>query len=140
MSWLQFGRLIGVAWGKSATVQNAASGFKATGTYPLDLQSIPDYAYGCTDVGTNEAPAEVLCQEEGVFSPHPSTVHIAELAELPAAQTIHNVCIPSKITPGKVLDIVSPVPPAAVLEVRRKAKKIAEVLNSVENIERRKKI
>ncbi|KAK9712679.1 hypothetical protein QE152_g24760 [Popillia japonica] len=123
ISWLQFGRLIGVAWGKSATVQNAASGFKATGTYPLDPQNIPDYAYGCTDVGTSEAPAEVSCQEEGVFSPQPSTSHIAELAELPSAQTIHNVCITSKITPGKALDIVSPLPPAAVLEVREKLRK-----------------
>ncbi|KAK9737081.1 hypothetical protein QE152_g11015 [Popillia japonica] len=100
ISWLQFGRLIGVAWGKSATVQNAASGFKA-----------------CTDVETNEAPAEVSCQEEGAFFPQPSTSHIAELAELPAAQIIDNVCIPSKITHGKALDIVSPVPPAAVLDV-----------------------
>ncbi|KAK9720766.1 hypothetical protein QE152_g21911 [Popillia japonica] len=79
------------------------------------------------------------CQEEGVFSPQPQTSYIAELAELPTAQTIHNVCIPSKISPGKALDIVSPVPPAAVLDFRRKAKKIAEFLNSVEGIDKERK-
>jgi len=135
---LQFGRLLGVAWGKSANVQNATSGFRATGIYPLNPQNIPDYAYGCTDVGTNEAPAEVPCQEEGRFSPQPSTSHVAESVELPATQTT-DVSTPAKITPGKALDIVSPVPDTAVLDVRRKAKKIAEILNSAEGIEKRKK-
>ncbi|KAK9754291.1 DDE superfamily endonuclease [Popillia japonica] len=45
ISRLQFGQLQGVAWAKSATVENAASGFKLTGIYPLDQQKILDYAY-----------------------------------------------------------------------------------------------
>ncbi|XP_050304919.1 uncharacterized protein LOC126742315 [Anthonomus grandis grandis] len=42
---LQFGKLLGRAWGNSATVQNAASAFKSTGIYPFDPLIIPEYAF-----------------------------------------------------------------------------------------------
>lgn len=41
---LVFGKLLAVAWEKSATVKNAVSSFKATGIVPLNPSVIPDYA------------------------------------------------------------------------------------------------
>lgn len=135
---LQFGRLLGVAWGKAASVQNATSGFKAAGIYPFNPQSIPDYAYGGTDVGIQETSAKMLCQEEErITPPQPSTSRAADLADEPVVQT--QTSTPPKITPGKALDIVSPIPAAAVLDAKRKGGKLAEILNNAEAIERRKR-
>ncbi|CAB3256886.1 unnamed protein product [Arctia plantaginis] len=42
---LSFGALLNRAWGKAASAENAISGFRATGVYPLNPEAIPDYAY-----------------------------------------------------------------------------------------------
>lgn len=42
---LQFGKLLGYAWGKSANVEIGMSGFRATGIAPFNPGAIPDYAY-----------------------------------------------------------------------------------------------
>ncbi|XP_018567995.1 tigger transposable element-derived protein 6-like [Anoplophora glabripennis] len=56
---LNFGALLGSSWARAATVQNAASGFKATGIMPFNPGEIPDYAF-LSDVertdDTNNSP------------------------------------------------------------------------------------
>lgn len=42
---LNFGSLLGSSWARAATVQNAVSGFKATGIMPFNPRAIPDYAF-----------------------------------------------------------------------------------------------
>ncbi|CAH2000356.1 unnamed protein product [Acanthoscelides obtectus] len=51
----QFGELLSDCWGKSATPENATSGFRATGIYPFNPDIIPDYAFSIADhVDANE--------------------------------------------------------------------------------------
>jgi hypothetical protein len=42
---LSFGALLNKAWGKAASAENAISGFRATGAYPLNPAAVPDYAF-----------------------------------------------------------------------------------------------
>lgn len=46
---LQFGELLTKSWGKSATAGNATSGFRATGIFPWNPDSVPDHAYTVSD-------------------------------------------------------------------------------------------
>ncbi|KAK9879700.1 hypothetical protein WA026_006760 [Henosepilachna vigintioctopunctata] len=50
----QLGSLLNQAWGKSATSENAISGFRATGVFSLNPGFMPEYAFG----GKTEAPVE----------------------------------------------------------------------------------
>lgn len=43
------GKLIGTAWKKVATISNSTSGFLATGIYPYNRDTIPDYFYQISD-------------------------------------------------------------------------------------------
>lgn len=45
VSSLQFGQLLSEGWGKPATAENAISGFRATGIFPLNPKVVPDYAF-----------------------------------------------------------------------------------------------
>lgn len=60
---LNFGALLGSSWARAATVQNAVSGFKATGIIPFNPGEIPDYAC-LSDVertdDTNNSPTNSL--------------------------------------------------------------------------------
>ncbi|KAK9738349.1 hypothetical protein QE152_g9999 [Popillia japonica] len=58
---LQVGSLIGLAWGKAATVGNATSGFKACGIFPLNPNAIPGHFFAISDsieVGSPNVPLE----------------------------------------------------------------------------------
>lgn len=46
---IQASQLIGKAWEKSASVETALSGFRATGIFPLDPSVIPDHFYAIAD-------------------------------------------------------------------------------------------
>jgi len=45
LSRCDFFKVLGAAWKKSASVENAQSGFTATGLFPLNPKKIPDEAY-----------------------------------------------------------------------------------------------
>lgn len=64
---LQFGTFLGSAWSKSATVQNALSGFKTYGIIPLNMSAIPEYAFWTTQ----QTPTVDLGQENVLVGQHP---------------------------------------------------------------------
>lgn len=57
-----FGQILGDSWIKAATVQNATSGFRATGIAPFNPNAIPDYAY------LNDIQAEISVEETDATS------------------------------------------------------------------------
>lgn len=135
---LQFGKLLGEAWGKSASVQNALSAFKSTGIVPFDPSVIPDYAYLCIiNDSANDRP-DSLTEIDSISEPNPLIIcnnDISESTPSTSRQQDH-----SEITPGKALDQISPVPvinPKKVLSVRRKIV-ASSVLTSSEHIKFRK--
>lgn len=130
---LQFGKLLGEAWGKSATAQNAISAFNSTGILPYNPLAIPDYAFlnqnpVCAvqnPVNNETIPARPDCPQPG-----PSGIQ-------------HQYTTPNKstaadnITPSKALDEVSPVPVIS-FAVKRARKKISGDLTSPEFIKNKK--
>lgn len=158
----QFGKLLGEAWNKSATVQNAISGFKATGILPFNPSIIPDYAYLSDTLVSNSAN-----QTDGIPNRHAisltSNPNIAPTLSPVAScsKTLSPVAGCSKdpdynglnppncpneqqaqtteITPGKALNEIAPViNTSAVNTVRKRARQVANVLTSPENIELQK--
>lgn len=139
---LQFGELLNETWGKSATPENAISGFKATGIYPFNPHVIPDYAFLTSSADqTNPEQTAVSSQEtqdgldqgsfetsavesykeaEEHFDPQPSTSKTCDIE-----------------TPTKLLSDIAPVPNVTIT-VRKRAKQVAKVLTSPENIEKRR--
>ncbi|KAK9693555.1 hypothetical protein QE152_g34119 [Popillia japonica] len=121
---LQFGKLLGEAWGKSATVSNAVSGFRATGIWPYNPDKIPDHGFltqppnedaihprdefeeqnGLTEVSREtdlqENHSQPLPRERDSSQPGPSGMHLENVKE-PTEQ---------EVTPGKLLQDLSPVP------------------------------
>ncbi|KAJ8944626.1 hypothetical protein NQ318_017150 [Aromia moschata] len=98
ISRLQFGVSLSEAWGKAATCSNAISGFRATGMYPYNPETIPEYAFA-----TNENPNVASEPKEGPSRLlHSDTPHV--LVE-PTPDSPSR----SDITPGKLLEKLSPV-------------------------------
>lgn len=83
----QFGKLLGSAWSKSATVENAVSGFRSCGIIPLNMSAIPEYAFL-----TNQQTSTVdLGQENVEVSPNPKSsteVDIPDEANIPIEASI----------------------------------------------------
>ncbi|KAJ8945536.1 hypothetical protein NQ318_020381 [Aromia moschata] len=148
---LQFGQLLGDAWNKSATVNNAASAFRATGIVPFNPLAIPDYAFLTEHANVdihetevqNEAAMEVQneaameVQNEAAMEEQ-NEVGMEEQHE-PRAES-PNKKTPEKCTPGKMLDNISPVPvvSASMNSVRRRGKHLAEILTESQTIVEKK--
>lgn len=159
---LQFGKLLGDAWGKSATVNNAVSAFKATGISPYHPDVIPDYAFllqQVTEPVYQNAENETLEQYMPVpDSPQPGCSGIHRLRNIQKPNSSRLACsgihreinngeldspsekhkeAESEITPGKALDQISPVP--KVTPAMRKVRvNLGGVLSSPEYIGKRK--
>ncbi|XP_031344709.1 uncharacterized protein LOC116171810 [Photinus pyralis] len=125
---LQFGKLLGEAWGKSATVNNAVSAFRSTGIWPYNPNEIPDHAF--LTQPPNEAAIHAREEEEQTGStaklretetlsrdgdspqPGPSGMHLPLYHESP--QPGHSKkqlgSVEEEETPGKLLQELSPVP------------------------------
>lgn len=59
---LQFGELLNEAWGRAASVSTAVGGFRATGLYPVNRASVPDYAFlpsAVSEIPVSETPVAV---------------------------------------------------------------------------------
>lgn len=148
----QFGKILGDSWNKSATVQNAVSGFRATGIMPFNPDAIPDYAYlaePSTDM-TNQQPRKLP-----VSQPDHSMLTFAVtdvINSVPGCSWMNTdnvspgcshepqiLTTPNKYTPGKLLDEISPVPNIkAVDAVKKRSRQIALILTTEENIEEAK--
>lgn len=150
---LQFGGLLSDAWTKSATVENAVSAFRATGICPFNPGAIPEYAFLCAE--ENEPPNNI----EAVNTDGSQSSDNDQNEIIPGVET-NEIATPSKTTkdaeplideeieeldddtPGTMLNKIQPVPntSAQVEKNRKRAKQVALVLTSPDNIEKRKAI
>lgn len=119
---LNFGKILGDAWGKSASVQNAVSGFKSTGIMPFNPRAIPEHAFL---LQSPSEPLNVSAELPRPKSPEPGPSGIQHISN----KTPEKATAASEITPGKALDLVSPVPVIASA-VRKVRKQISGVLSS----------
>lgn len=120
---MQFGKLLGEAWGKSATAQNAISAFKSTGILPYNPLAIPDYAFlNQNPVCAVQNPVNNETIPARPDSPQPGPSVIQHQNTTPNKSTAAD-----NITPGKALDEVSPVPVVSLREKER-VKKYQEIL------------
>ena len=126
---LQFGKLLGDAWSKSATVGNATSAFRATGIFPLSPDIIPEYAY----LNANESTLPVNNLEINVEEPNALNDNKTMHEEISNEKEIE--------TPGKMLNTICPVPSTSkITSVQKRSRQLAEVLTSPESIEKRKAV
>ena len=56
----QIGELFSEAYGKAATVENACSGFRAAGAWPVDPDIIQEYEYASTSPSASNAESNNL--------------------------------------------------------------------------------
>lgn len=124
---LNFGKLLGEAWGKSATVQNALSSFKATGIMPFNPHMIPDYAFLMNDLEPAERDQSIEYPRvnERQSSPQPGTSGLQNLQKNTPEKQVST----SDLTPGKILDAVSPVP-VITPAIKKARRQISGVLSS----------
>ncbi|KAB0803747.1 hypothetical protein PPYR_00717 [Photinus pyralis] len=148
---LQFGKLLGESWGKSASVHNAVSAFKSTGVMPFNPQIIPDYAFLIIEDTMNtpdnqNRPTQdipVIHQQQPI-TPQPKqhkTRHHPQISPQPgpSGNRTESHETPPKITPGKALDLISPVPTIAPLTQKVK-RNLSRVITSPEYIGYRKEV
>lgn len=130
---LQFGELLTKSWGKLATAGNAMAGFRATGIFPWNPDSIPDHAYTVSDQIVTNVPREGQGTSIQVTNGQNSNSEVknAEVAQEVRHPIIHTMddAIPScsyantepsrcttpvketstpDLTPGKFLDQINP--------------------------------
>lgn len=117
---LQIGTLIGQAWGKAATVGNAATGFKACGIFPLNPNAIPEHFFAISDL--IEVTPPTVSSIDAQSPSKPST-------------SIQTVRSNKKETPTKLLEESNPIPKLPSSTVKRK--QFACVLTSPENINKK---
>lgn len=159
---LVFGSLLNEAWGKAATQATGSSGFRAAGIIPFNPHIVPDYAFLSSDlprtsvnqpesfnpVDAAKAPETVssLPEEDNIGQVNETTpprLAQKEYTPEPGCSTglvrpqeppISNK--PSDITPGKLLDQISPVPIIrSVKKVRKNARTLATILNTKNSIQ-----
>lgn len=121
----QFGELLSASWGKSATVQNGSSGFRATGILPFNRDIIPDYAF-CDEKTSPTKTAQSSPQKQMQITEQPTN------GLEPQPSTSKNVA--NKITPSKILSDLSPAAPEKIIAVRKRAKQVATILTSPEHL------
>lgn len=155
---LIFGKLLSEAWAKAATVKNGISGFRATGIIPLNPDVIPDHFFfqqgNRQSFDTNEPRHST--QSHGSVSPIPGTsrdqmpVCTADITNASCSSTNLDRSVLTEdivdaedgaanidVTPGKVLEEISPVPviPQRVQRARKNSRALAALINSKSNID-----
>ena len=148
MAWVQHnkksikkvhaGTLIGNAWIKSATAENAINGFRATGIFPLNSDAIPEHFFSISNSSVSPASfsnvsnngehvsQETSSHDDGLHHLLESN-HRDESSINPSTSQTEEAVICSKETPTKHLHEISPVP---VLEKKiSKRKQSAKVLD-----------
>ncbi|XP_074033050.1 uncharacterized protein isoform X1 [Leptinotarsa decemlineata] len=124
---LSFGKLFDDAWSKSATVENGKGGFKACGLYPFNPSAIPEYAF-LTECAFSHSQEEHSTLDKRVLPNH-------SLSPLPSTSAEEK-----NITPGTLLEQITPVPSTSSADqVRKRAKQVAMELTSPDHIEKRRK-
>lgn len=123
--------LIGNAWVKAATVNNAVSGFRATGIFPYDASVIPDHFFAISDA----ASAGVQIQKQQVIPEETFTITDTVPEDILAVEDLNNSTTDPesevKESPSKFLKEIAPVPSIPFNISKRKQSAI--VLTSPEN-------
>ncbi|XP_031342963.1 tigger transposable element-derived protein 1-like [Photinus pyralis] len=141
ISRLIFGKLLSDAWVLAATANNAISGFRATGIVPFNPHAIPDYAYLTTSEPGEAGLLQTSPERDDIPLPGTSnsTNDARNFSESQSSSSIVLETEPfanENVTPGKLLDAISPVPVIAQVEkVRKNSRNLAEILNSGSNIQ-----
>lgn len=131
---LQFGTLLGSAWGKSATVENGMSGFRATGIAPFNPVAIPEYAYVTIRMELDSAATPSPNLNTTPLRTNPANTTTRSPSPQPGCSHHADVLI-DDITPGKLLDDISPVPKtSAAVTVKKRGRQLATILNTSEKI------
>lgn len=153
---LQFGELLTKSWGKSATAGNAMSGFRSTGIFPWNPDSVPDHAYTVADrivntetredqrtltqvtdtqqsnsqernaEATQEFRHTIIIMDESM----PSCSHAG--TEPRCSTPAEGISVPD-LTPGKILEQINPTP-KLVVSAKKRAKTVATLLTSPDYI------
>lgn len=153
----QFGLLLSEAWVHAATTSNAISAFKSTGIFPFNRNAIPDDAFL---VGNDNPPIAQPTEEttgilpfnsndiaipDGMFlldndnPPMDETYHSTTPSPTPGTSSTLNEIedvsqILITITPGKMLQEISPISVIKTEVVRKRSKNIAAVLTDASYI------
>lgn len=154
---LQFGELLMKSWGKSATAGNAMSGFRATGIFPWNPNSVPDHAYTVSDriansdtregqgtvtevtnshsfssqVNNAKVTPEITHSTNSMDDEVPSCSH-ADPIEPRCTTPVNEKSIPD-LTPEKLLEQINPTP-KLVVSAKKRARAVATLLTSPEHI------
>lgn len=141
---LQFGKLLAEAWSKSATVENALSGFKRCGIVPLDMGAIPDYCF-LTQPEENSHLDEFVVIDSQASRPKPTNNVVENLAVPGTSRSLENdrptQSDQDNLTPTKALNKISPVPALKKKTTTRSViASTPKVLNSIANINKIKKL
>ncbi|KAB0804493.1 hypothetical protein PPYR_01463 [Photinus pyralis] len=139
----QFGQLLQESWGKSASNENAVSGFRACGIFPFNPQAIPDFAFAIADNGELPVPVDDAVPEKtkqpnskNLRDPLPDKPERTELREEkdePQPSTSKEIRhVPEESPMTKLLHGISPVP-VLVQSAKKRAKQVASLLTSPEN-------
>lgn len=85
----RFGALFNEAWTKIATIGNAASGFRACGIFPFNLDAIPEDAYLPAELTERELPdqAEEPISDSDLAGPE-APVDDNVLSQQPASSSV----------------------------------------------------
>lgn len=142
-----FGKLLGEAWSKAASIMNAVSGFEATGIVPFNPEVIPDHFFFRDREQRPVDPIRVVhppVDERNSPVPGPSRERDPQTAagvqdtsnQIRSASQNNEETEADSITPGKMLDQISPVPVIAprVQKARQNSKRLASILNCTNNI------
>ncbi|XP_050298737.1 uncharacterized protein LOC126737743 isoform X3 [Anthonomus grandis grandis] len=144
---LQFGQLLTKAWSKAATVENAVSAFRSTGVCPFNPSAIPEYAYSGSEEKMINLDNTATVNNDANRANNDENQMSKQEQAIPSTSTSGLNNIPSERdedqnqdTPGTLLNKFSPVPstPANIENARKRAKQVAYVLTSSENIQKHK--
>lgn len=131
------------SWGKSATVENATSGFRSTGIMPFNPTVVPDYAFtpvqNTPEKGTSTNRESIATSVSKVQESTPQSSSTAE--EVTSTSTPRepgpsqqSTFANKKETPSKFLMELSPVA-SKVEVVRKRAKQVTTVLTSTKHLD-----
>lgn len=129
-----FGALLSAAWTHAATSQTGASGFSATGIFPLKPSAVPEHAFlACSNLKQNSE--SVVEQQENIpdngqeSGELPSTPSLTPFELGPSTSSASSVSVDDG-SPSKILNMISPVPVFTTNKQTKRRKQSAQNLTS----------
>lgn len=136
-----FGALLATAWTRAATTQTGASGFSATGIFPLKPSAVPEHAF-LTSNNLKQNPESVEEEQdkiEEIFRESEEQGTAAPPTHFePEPSTSNSSFGVNDWTPSKILDEISPVPVLTTNKQTKRRKQSAQILTDSSFIADRK--